>query len=275
MTRRYRAFTLIELLVVVSIIAILVALLLPSLGKARRAAAGAACLSNLRQVGQAVIMYANQEKGLLPYHIISQPAPIGTRYVGWTTLFDGQFLVASGTTSVVDITGAGQNFSNVKLSILRCPAESQLNIDHTWVAGLLPQQAATFRNGVAGIIYTGAGPELNYAGSGVFTHYMLNGTALGDSGWLPAPNRTPFLEWEPSIQEPRVRLSRVGTRAWMALDALVPYHGPMRTVFRHANLSANFVYFDGHAEPHRVSELDGRLVGVEGWVFDRRSLIRP
>ena len=60
-------FTLIELLVVIAIIAILAALLLPSLVKAKSAGRRAACISNLRQVGAAVHMYAQDHEGRIPY----------------------------------------------------------------------------------------------------------------------------------------------------------------------------------------------------------------
>lgn len=63
------AFTLIELLVVVSIIAILAAMLLPAVGMVRDAARSASCQSHLRQVGVAVLAYADDFDGMiLPYY---------------------------------------------------------------------------------------------------------------------------------------------------------------------------------------------------------------
>ena len=65
--RDRRAFTLVELLVVIAIIAILAALLLPALSAARQKARKTACLSNLRQVGVAVLLYAGDHDGNIPY----------------------------------------------------------------------------------------------------------------------------------------------------------------------------------------------------------------
>jgi prepilin-type N-terminal cleavage/methylation domain-containing protein len=63
---RRSGFTLVELLVVIGIIALLIAILLPSLHKARETAIRTACASNLRQVHAGVVMYANENRGWLP-----------------------------------------------------------------------------------------------------------------------------------------------------------------------------------------------------------------
>jgi prepilin-type N-terminal cleavage/methylation domain-containing protein/prepilin-type processing-associated H-X9-DG protein len=59
-------FTLVELLVVIGIIALLISILLPSLSKARESSKRLACMSNLRQLGQAMVMYNMANKGNFP-----------------------------------------------------------------------------------------------------------------------------------------------------------------------------------------------------------------
>ncbi len=77
-----RAFTLIELLVVISIIAILIALIMPSLRQAREVAQGTLCAGNLRQQGIALISYGNENRG---YVCVQTPADI-YNYTRWMQL---------------------------------------------------------------------------------------------------------------------------------------------------------------------------------------------
>lgn len=69
------AFTLIELLVVIAVIALLIGILLPALGSAREAGRSAKCLSNQRQIGAAMVLYANANRDFAPREGVEPLSP--------------------------------------------------------------------------------------------------------------------------------------------------------------------------------------------------------
>lgn len=78
--QRQRAFTLIELLVVISIISLLISILLPALGAARKSAQSVQCQSNMRQIMLVIFTYASDQKDAVPFTSSVTSKEIVNRY---------------------------------------------------------------------------------------------------------------------------------------------------------------------------------------------------
>ena len=86
---KHRGFTLIELLVVIAIIAILAALLLPTLGSAKARAKRTACLNNLKQINLGVHMYADDHDNVLALVSTNTSLDVWTDYKSWVKSYVG------------------------------------------------------------------------------------------------------------------------------------------------------------------------------------------
>jgi prepilin-type N-terminal cleavage/methylation domain-containing protein/prepilin-type processing-associated H-X9-DG protein len=130
MRHRRHGFTLVELLVVIGIIALLISILLPALGKAREAANAIKCSSNLRAIGQGVAIYISDYHGAIPasnwyygLQIIGGtqlPAKPTEGYVHWSAMI---FAGGRHLSNVPDLNSVDPVYlSNAGWSIFQCPS---------------------------------------------------------------------------------------------------------------------------------------------------------
>jgi prepilin-type N-terminal cleavage/methylation domain-containing protein/prepilin-type processing-associated H-X9-DG protein len=120
-----RAFTLVELLVVIGIIAILMSVLLPTLGRARDTAKTAQCLSNLRQIGIAMQMYLQETRYLIPAADFYNSDPTNKNHETWATiLVNGNYLKNVRTAKLINplLPTLGSAEGPVMSGVLFCPS---------------------------------------------------------------------------------------------------------------------------------------------------------
>jgi prepilin-type N-terminal cleavage/methylation domain-containing protein/prepilin-type processing-associated H-X9-DG protein len=117
-----RAFTLIELLVVIAIIAILAAMLLPALARAKDRAQGLRCVSQMKQLTLCWVMYANDNRDRLIHNWVlpSGPSP----NFSWVA---GDVQMLPGATNLNDIRSGLLFQYNTSFDIYKCPAVGAVN----------------------------------------------------------------------------------------------------------------------------------------------------
>src|SRR4051812_2018428 len=159
--RRGHGFTLTELLTVIGLIALLVSLFMPVLGKVRAAANTANCLSNVRHIGVAWLGYVAENSGRLPDYVWHLPAKPESAYYGYWT-------------GIVDRNG-------VRGEALRCPAARDAfeaprdggwgDVSHAWTGRVVT-------NGSAVRLSAQSYRESSYG----FNAYLTAGNGFGRNG---------------------------------------------------------------------------------------------
>jgi prepilin-type N-terminal cleavage/methylation domain-containing protein/prepilin-type processing-associated H-X9-DG protein len=257
-TRRRAAFTLVELLVVIGIIALLMSILLPTLGRVRERANSIKCASNLRQIGQANLAYANSNKQcMVPPDLLDVNA--GSTANGRQTLESwATILVTFGF-----LPHPAQNDSTTATSepnVFWCPSSTETLRGGSSISNGLPT-SRTDPYGALRVPHTSRWLE---PGRVVWVSYALNSTS-GNEAFIPL-RRVPSDEF-PNANA--VRGPRKATEITKTSETVFAFDGlggnyfkvnANRINIRHDNFkTVNLLFFDGHVENFHGSSIAGGM----------------
>jgi prepilin-type N-terminal cleavage/methylation domain-containing protein/prepilin-type processing-associated H-X9-DG protein len=236
--RKLIGFTLIELLVVIAIIAILAAMLLPVLSKAKSKAQGIYCMNNLKQMQVAWLLYADDSQGMLAENRGGLP---GSQ---WTTGVLNWLYNPANTNTATLVAGELGPYVAKTIGIFKCPAD-QLP------AANGPRDRSISMNGYMGDTLGIMAGVNNNSGAAKWKEYLK----LNDIN-QPGPSMTwVFLDEHPdSLNDPFFSVP-MNKLTWD--DGPASYH----------NGACGFSFADGHSEIHKWLDANTRqpVRQAAGW----------
>lgn len=249
-TTNQRAFTLIELLVVIAIIAILAAMLLPALGRAKQKAQGIQCLNNHRQLGMAWRMYAEDNSDRIVYASPDQLNPTNPlNQHAWVSTVLGFGPEAANWDITADIMERPLWVYAPNAGIYKCPSDRSYADSPSGPKSRTRTMSMNFYlGGFAGGGASLAGPIAT--GWGANYPVYLKTSELNNQTKSPGPTKTfVFLdEREDSIDVGNFMTVMAGYRNPPVLDPAFKF-GDIPASY-HGN-SGGFSFADGHSELRR------------------------
>jgi prepilin-type processing-associated H-X9-DG protein/prepilin-type N-terminal cleavage/methylation domain-containing protein len=254
--RQREAFTLVELLVVIGIIALLISILLPALSKARQTARTAACLSNLRQIGQASAIYANLSNGFtVPgYSNFVKPA-VGSPVDGETY---ATVLINTGCISAPKVLGGDKALPSQQSSVFRCP-DGLSDMVATYLGPVASPVPNSRSDGVAQNPWRCLSDA---TGIVIDTWYGVNACRLdfktNQTPCRKIPDQNNKGDWSiPKVSQIPHNAEMVYLFDGTYMDL---FYDADRLSARHNGFTyTNILFFDGHAASIRTADLPGGL----------------
>jgi prepilin-type N-terminal cleavage/methylation domain-containing protein/prepilin-type processing-associated H-X9-DG protein len=254
--RQREAFTLVELLVVIGIIALLISILLPALSKARQTARTAACLSNMRQIGQASTIYGAQFRGFtVPnYYNFVKPAA-GSPVDGETY---ATVLVNSGCLNAPSVPGGDKALPSNQTSVFRCPDGLADQI----ATYLGPVVSPVPSSRISGLAQNPWRCLSDSTGIVIDTWYGVNAARVDYSTHMSPCRKIPDPANPKDYSLPKISQIPHSAEMVYLFDGTYMdlFYDADRLSARHnGNRYTNLLFFDGHAISARTADLPGGL----------------